>query len=280
LLRLVSCVGVLLCLVCGNCFNLLSFRGFVIPAIAYVRVSTELQDPMNQVDYLRRWGGSRGFDILKFYVDEAVSGASPVLERPAFRELVRDVEGGVFNPRPMVLLVYETSRLVRNFQELFRLLDIVENKLGLLIVSTSEKESVLQNLDGTYRQFLRTVLAFVASMEREFIRQRTRVAMERLRREGRLGSRVDSLPADVINEIVKLYGEGLSQRAVAERLGVSLYMVRRVLSKYGFRGVYTCPRCLHRLRVVDRSLVQVDGRYAIKQVLHCPNCGYDEVRID
>jgi len=87
-------------------------------------------------------------------------------------------------------------------------------------------------------------------------------------------------PADMINEIVKLYSEGLSQRAVAERLGVSLYVVRRVLGKYGFRGAYTCPRCLHRLRVVDRSLVQVDGRYAIKQVLHCPNCGYDEVRID
>ncbi|MCG2864120.1 MAG: recombinase family protein [Vulcanisaeta sp.] len=252
----------------------------MIPAISYVRVSTEEQDPANQVDYLRRWAASRGFNILKFYIDEAVSGASPILERPAFRELVRDVEGGALTPRPMVLLVYETSRLVRNFQELFRLLDIVENRLGLLIVSASEKESVLQNLDGTYRQFLRTVLAFVASMEREFIRQRTKVAMERLRREGKLVSKVESLPADVINEIVRLYNEGLSQRAVADRLGVSLYVVRRVLSKYGLRGAYTCPRCLHRMRVVDRALVQVDGRYAIKQILHCPNCGYEEVRIE
>jgi DNA invertase Pin-like site-specific DNA recombinase len=124
------------------------------------------------------------------------------------------------------------------------------------------------------------VLAFVASMEREFIRQRTKVAMERLRREGKLVSKVESLPADVINEIVRLYNEGLSQRAVADRLGVSLYVVRRVLSKYGLRGAYTCPRCLHRMRVVDRALVQVDGRYAIKQILHCPNCGYEEVRIE
>ncbi len=46
----------------------------VIPAVAYVRVSTEMQDPTNQIEYLKRWSESRGFQILKFYVDEAVSG--------------------------------------------------------------------------------------------------------------------------------------------------------------------------------------------------------------
>ncbi|WP_238375028.1 recombinase family protein [Vulcanisaeta thermophila] len=250
-----------------------------IPAVAYVRVSTEEQDPGNQVNYLTRWGASRGFNILKFYIDEAVSGASPILERPAFREFVRDVEGNALNPRPLVLLVYETSRLVRNFQELFRLLDIVENKLGLLIVSASEKESVLQNIDGTYRQFLRTVLAFVATMEREFIRQRTKAAMERLRASGKLRSLADELPRETVEEILRMYQGGLSQRAIAERLGLSLYLVRRVLGSNGFRGLLTCPRCLHRMVIVDRSLVQVDGKYGIKYLLHCNNCGYDEVVI-
>jgi DNA invertase Pin-like site-specific DNA recombinase len=252
----------------------------VIPAIAYVRVSTEMQDPANQVEYLRRWSESRGFQILRFYIDEAISGASPVMDRPAFRDLVRDIESNLFSPRPMVLLVYETSRLVRNFQELFRLLDIVENRLGLLIVSTSEKEAVLQNLDGAYRQFLRTVLAFVASMEREFIRQRTRAAMERLRAEGKITSKVDLMPKDIINEVLRLYSDGLSQRAISSKLGISLYAVRRILSKYGYRGDHTCPRCLHRMTIVDKALVQVDGRYAIKYVLHCPNCGYEESKIE
>ncbi|GAB6944122.1 recombinase family protein [Vulcanisaeta sp. JCM 14467] len=252
----------------------------MIPAVAYVRVSTEMQDPANQIEYLKRWSEVRGFQILRFYVDEAVSGASPIMDRPAFRELVKDIEGNALNPRPMVLLVYETSRLVRNFQELFRLLDIVENRLGLLIVSTSEKEAVLQNLDGAYRQFLRTVLAFVASMEREFIRQRTRAAMERLRAEGKVVSKVDLMPNDLVQEVLKLYGEGLSQRAIAVKLGISLYAVRRILGKHGFRGGYTCPRCLHRMDIVDKALVQVDGRYGIKYVLHCPNCGYEETRIE
>ncbi|BDR93366.1 recombinase family protein [Vulcanisaeta souniana] len=252
----------------------------MIPAIAYVRVSTEMQDPANQVEYLKRWSESRGFQILKLYIDEAISGASPIMDRPAFRELVKDVESGTLSPRPMVLLVYETSRLVRNFQELFRLLDIVENRLGLLIVSTSEKESVLQNLDGAYRQFLRTVLAFVASMEREFIRQRTKAAMERLRTEGKVVSKVDLMPRDVIEEVLKLYTEGLSQRAISTKLGISLYAVRRILGKHGYRGSYTCPRCLHRMIITDKALVQVDGRYAIKYVLHCTNCGYEESKVE
>ncbi|GAB6946983.1 recombinase family protein [Vulcanisaeta sp. JCM 16161] len=252
----------------------------VIPAVAYVRVSTEMQDPTNQIEYLKRWSESRGFQILKFYVDEAVSGASPIMERPAFRDLIHDIEGNAFNPRPMVLLVYETSRLVRNFQELFRLLDIVENRLGLLIVSTSEKEAVLQNLDGAYRQFLRTVLAFVASMEREFIRQRTKAAMERLRAEGKIVSKVDLMPSDVVREVLRLYSEGLSQRAISTKLGISLYAVRRILSRHGYRGNYTCPRCLHKMVIADRALIQVDGRYGIKYVLHCPNCGYEETKIE
>nr|KJR71458.1 MAG: resolvase [Vulcanisaeta sp. AZ3] len=251
-----------------------------IQAVAYVRVSTEMQDPANQIDYLNKWASSHGFAILKFYVDEAVSGATPILERPAFKELVQDIEGNVFNPKPTVLLVYETSRLVRSLQELFRLLEVVENKLGLLIVSTSEKESILQNMDGTYRQFLRTVLAFVASMEREFIRQRTKTAMARLRAMGEIKSKADSLPDVTVNVILKLYKEGWSYRAIAKKLGLSTYVVRRVLSEKGFRSKYTCPRCLHRMRVVDMGLDQVAGVYVVKQILYCPYCGYEEVRYE
>nr|KJR72512.1 MAG: resolvase [Vulcanisaeta sp. AZ3] len=251
-----------------------------IPAIAYVRVSTDLQDPANQVDYLSKWASEHGFAILKFYVDKAVSGATPLLERPAFKELVQDIEGNALIPKPSVLLVYETSRLVRSLQELFRLLDVVENRLGLLIVSTSERESILQNMDGTYRQFLRTVLAFVASMEREFIRQRTKTAMERLRTSGKIKSKADSLPEDIINEVIKLYNEGASLRAIAQKLGLTLYTVNRVLSMRGFRPIYTCPRCMHKMRIIDKALVQIDGKYAIKQTLYCPKCGYEEVRIE
>jgi len=237
--------------------------------VAYVRVSTSEQDVENQVAYISRWAETRGFIILKLYVDEAISGASPVTERPGFRELINDIENNALNPKPAALLVYETSRLVRNFRELFRMLDIVENKLGLVIVSTSDREAILQNLDGAYRQFLRTMLAFVATMEREFIRQRTKAAMERISPR----SRAEALPREVRERILDLASRGWSLRAIAKEVGLSMYLIRRILGP-GDPG--TCPRCLHKMVVVDKALVQLNGKYAIKQTLHCQNCGNDK----
>ncbi len=250
----------------------------MIPCVTYLRVSTEEQTVENQRAYLEDWAARHGFHIVRHYAEHAVSGYTSVLKRLEFRRLVRDVEGGRLSPRPVALLVFEVSRLVRNFAEFFRLLDLVEGRLGLFIVSASEKESALQSLDGTYRQFLRTVLAFVANMEREFIRQRTRAALERARREGRVSNVADRIGPEVAAAIVEEWRRGGSLRSIARSGGLSLYEVRRVLAKYGgYRpSGQTCPRCFSRMRVVDRALKHENGSYVLQVRMYCHNCGYEE----
>ncbi|ACB39813.1 recombinase family protein [Pyrobaculum neutrophilum] len=249
----------------------------MIPAVTYVRVSTEEQDPENQRVFLERWAAERGLYILRHYVDVGVSGATEPWERPAFRQMAAEVEK--LDPRPKVLLVYEISRLVRSFQELFALLDVVENKMGLVVVSASEREQALQNLDGVYRQFLRAVLAFVATMEREFIRQRTKTALERARARGRIWN-VAERRGDIAKAVVDMYTSGASLRETARAFGLSLYEVRRILSEAGvYRPTaYSCPRCFSRLKVVERTAKVAGGRYTVTERLYCPNCGYEEVR--
>jgi Site-specific recombinases, DNA invertase Pin homologs len=224
----------------------------LIPAVTYIRVSTEDQDPENQRVFLEKWAWERGIEIVRHYVDVGVSGAVAPWERPAFKQLMS--EAPKLAPQPKVLLVYEISRLVRSFQELFALLDLVENKLGLVVVSASEREQALQSLDGVYRQFLRAVLAFVATMEREFIRQRTRTALERARAVGKIWN-VAEKKSDIAQAVVEMYKSGASLRETARAFGLSLYEVRRILSAAGaYRpGPYTCPRCFSRLKVVERS---------------------------
>ncbi len=224
----------------------------MIPAVTYIRVSTEDQDPENQRVFLEKWAWERGIEIVRHYVDVGVSGAVAPWERPAFKQLMS--EAPKLAPQPKVLLVYEISRLVRSFQELFALLDLVENKLGLVVVSASEREQALQSLDGVYRQFLRAVLAFVATMEREFIRQRTRTALERARAVGKIWN-VAEKKSDIAQAVVEMYKSGASLRETARAFGLSLYEVRRILSAAGaYRpGPYTCPRCFSRLKVVERS---------------------------
>jgi DNA invertase Pin-like site-specific DNA recombinase len=249
----------------------------LIPAVTYIRVSTEDQDPENQRVFLEKWAWERGIEIVRHYVDVGVSGAVAPWERPAFKQLMS--EAPKLTPQPKVLLVYEISRLVRSFQELFALLDLVENKLGLVVVSASEREQALQSLDGVYRQFLRAVLAFVATMEREFIRQRTRTALERARAVGKIWN-VAEKKSDIAQAVVEMYKSGASLRETARAFGLSLYEVRRILSAAGaYRpGPYTCPRCFSRLRVVERTAKVTNGKYSVVERLYCQNCGYEETR--
>jgi Site-specific recombinases, DNA invertase Pin homologs len=249
----------------------------VIPAVTYIRVSTEGQDPENQREYLEKWASAHGLAILRHYIDVGVSGATEPWERPAFRRLIE--EAASLEPRPKVLLVYEVSRLVRSFQELFQLLDVVENKMGLVVVSASEREQALQTVDGMYRQFLRAVLAFVATMEREFIRQRTKAALERAKAAGKISNIAERLPQEVVAKIVEMRAGGASLRDIGRAFGLSTYEVRRVLASAGaYRPTeYSCPRCFSRLKVVERTAKIQNGIYRVVERLYCPNCGYEEL---
>ncbi|CCC82440.1 recombinase family protein [Thermoproteus tenax] len=249
----------------------------MIPAIAYIRVSTEEQDPENQREYLEKWAPAHGLAIIKYYVDVGVSGAIEPWERPAFKRLMEEVPQ--MSPKPKVLLVYEVSRLVRSFQELFKLLDVVEEKLGLVVVSASEREQALQTVDGMYRQFLRAVLAFVAAMEREFIRQRTKAALVRAKAAGKITNVAERVSPEIAMKIVEMRRAGASLREIGRAFGLSTYEVRRILSAAGeYRpDETTCPRCFSKMRVAERSAKIADGLYKVVERLYCPNCGYEEV---
>ncbi|MBP1449078.1 MAG: recombinase family protein, partial [Thermoproteus sp.] len=65
----------------------------MIPAVSYIRISTEEQNPENQREYLEKWAAARGIAILRHYVDVGVSGATEPWERPAFRRLMEEAVG-------------------------------------------------------------------------------------------------------------------------------------------------------------------------------------------
>ncbi len=248
----------------------------MLTAVAYVRVSTEEQNPENQKQYLQQWAEKKGIRIVKYYVD-VVSGASQLFTRPAFKQMVEDVRK--MTEKPKILLVYEISRLVRNFQELYKLVEIVEGELGMLILSTSEREQFLSSLEGIHRQFLRTLLAYVATMEREFIRQRTKTAMARVKAEGKI-TNASERNRDIANDIVEYYKKSGSIRETAKRFGLSVYSVLRILTD---KGVYkpahgVCPRCFSKMSVEERTIREEGGKLMLIERWYCKKCGYEEVK--
>src|SRR3954469_17569877 len=77
----------------------------------YARVSTEDQAERQtvaaQTDFLRRYCDLHGLPVAGMHVDDGVSGATPLEDRPEGRRLLQDAESGAFT----VVLVYRLDRL-------------------------------------------------------------------------------------------------------------------------------------------------------------------------
>ncbi len=231
-------------------------------ALAYLRVSTEEQSVEAQKMEIERWASAHGVTVLKYYSD-VVSGSVPAAERPGFKQMVEDAR----REKPDLIVVYELSRIARSLSDLFSVLNLLERDLGIALVSVSPREQFLSTLDRTVRRFVLAALGFAVEMERELIRQRTKSAMERWRRE------VDEATAD---KIAEMYRAGNGIRAISSALGISTYLVRRTLAERGLirppEG--TCPRCFSRMRLVDSA---VRGERVVKRY-YCPHCG-NEVEV-
>ncbi|MCC7193362.1 MAG: recombinase family protein [Phycisphaeraceae bacterium] len=81
-------------------------------AVGYARRSTDMQERSipDQKAFVERWAKEHGYRILRWYVDDAISGTS-TRGRDAFEQMIRDAEGGKggFD----AVLCYDISRFSR-----------------------------------------------------------------------------------------------------------------------------------------------------------------------
>jgi DNA invertase Pin-like site-specific DNA recombinase len=128
------------------------------------------QDPEAQLQPLREMCRSRGWKIIKEYIDQGFSGAKA--SRPALDELMLDVERGYryFD----AVCVWKFDRFARSTTHLCRALETFQ-ALGIAFVSLTESVDT-----GTsYGKLVFTVLAAVAELERSLIAERIRNGMRK-----------------------------------------------------------------------------------------------------
>ncbi|MFZ5642766.1 MAG: recombinase family protein [Bacillota bacterium] len=146
----------------------------------YCRVSTDDQVDArtieNQVDFAVRYCGLHELDIFDFYLDDGISGAVPVEERPGGARLLHDAAAGAFG----VVYVYRLDRLARTT------LDILKTHQKLSEANVALR-SMTENFDTSTPsgKFFMTTLGGIAEIERETISERMRVGKDRAVREGR-----------------------------------------------------------------------------------------------
>ncbi len=143
----------------------------------YTRVSTDGQDPDNQVDQLRRWAAQEGNQIVAEYQDVA-SGAR---RREQLDDLFDDAKGRRFD----LLAIWSLDRLTR--EGVVPTLDYIHRLMALGIGVYSMQEPYLNPNLPLYEGTV-AIFADLARLGRERISVNTKAGLERAKRNGkRLG---------------------------------------------------------------------------------------------
>lgn len=150
-------------------------------AVGYVRVSTEEQAEEGfslaaQRRSIAAFCEAKDWQLVHIYADEGISGKD-VRNRPALQTMLVAAQ----NHECDVVVVARLDRLSRTTTQLLALVHSSFTSNDVRLVSVSE------GIDPTTPagQFVMTILAGLAQMEREQIGERTRAGMHEARRQGK-----------------------------------------------------------------------------------------------
>ena len=185
----------------------------------YARVSTlnGHQDPEMQLSELREYATRRGLSIHEEYVDEGVSGSKE--SRPALNRLMTDAQKCRFD----AILVWKIDRFGRSLKHLVNSLADL-SAYGVTFISLRDN----LDLSTPSGRLMFQIIGAMAEFERALIQERVRAGLRNAKAKGKRIGR----PLQVVesSEVLKLRAEGLSWRAISERLRLGLGTVYRAIS--------------------------------------------------
>lgn len=167
--------------------------------IGYARVSTLDQNLEMQLDELQKVGCSKVFK-------EKVSSVKKRTEFEKCLEYLREGD---------TLVVWKLDRLGRTTKKLLELIDdLKERKINLQITTLGVDTSTAAG-----RLFF-TMMAGLAEMERELIRERTNAGLKAARARGRLGGR-KKIDTDILNRAYMMYEAKMTVEDITKTLKIS-----------------------------------------------------------
>ncbi|MDG1107697.1 MAG: recombinase family protein [Burkholderiaceae bacterium] len=184
---------------------------------AYLRVSTSDQTTDQQLTQISH----AGYQVAKdrVYVEHAVSGKLPAMQREEFSKLFQRLGSGD------ILVVSKLDRLGRD------ILDVIHTVRTLAGHGVALEVLGLGKLDGGPQASLTlNMLAAISQFEREMISERTKAKLQQLKAEGRkLGRPTKTDDEASIRKAKELMATGSSWRKTAKELGVALSTLQRML---------------------------------------------------
>ena len=191
----------------------------------YARVSTDGQSVKAQLEALRQVADQRGWEVVKEYQDQGISGAKGRDQRPALDAMLKDAVRGEFQ----LVAAWSVDRLGRSLQHLVNgLSDLHDAGVGLFLhqqaidTTTPEGRAMFQML-GVFAEF-----------ERSMIQARIRNGIKHARKHGTKTGKEFGRPKieyRTRQKILRLHQKGQSQREIAKAAGVSKGTVQNVIKE-------------------------------------------------
>lgn len=197
--------------------------------VIFVRVSKREQDYQRQLEDLRALAKAQNLEIVA-EIAEKISGAKDNQERNGVQELLRFAQQGSVQK----VLVQEVSRLGRSTVEVLKVLEELTSLQVSVYVQNFGFETLKNGKRNPIAQFMFTLLAEFARMERETLRERILSGMEEARRQGKHLGRPDGSLENKDTflkkypSVVRNLRQGISVRKTAKICDTSINTVRKV----------------------------------------------------
>lgn len=188
-------------------------KEFVGQIVGYARVSSVDQNIARQLEALE-------VECDKIFVEKV--SAAKTSNRPQFQEMMRYLREGD------ILQVTSADRLARSTRDL---LDIVQG-LKERGVQVEFLDNPALNTDTPQGEFMLTILAAVAQLERSIIRERQAEGIAIARAAGKY-DRAPKLSPDEARQVRELAAMGVPKTAIARKLNCSRHTVYAVLDRIG-----------------------------------------------
>lgn len=198
--------------------------------VAFCRVSTSIQEYERQSNELVTLANSKGWKLEATFA-EKISGAKKNTERKELMKMVEYVKTHNISK----VLVTELSRLGRDTLQVLQVIELLNKEgISLYIQNYNIETLTEEGKVNPMSQFLITILAEVARMERKTIRERVESGYHNFRANGgRVGRKIgyrksnEEMKEQYVEEI-RLLKKGYSLRNVQKLTSTSINTLRKV----------------------------------------------------
>ena len=200
--------------------------------VIFARVSSTngTQDYERQINDLRTLASANNWVVEAIFV-EKVSGAKKNIERIELMNMISYINSHNINK----VLITELSRLGRDTLQVLQTIEILnQNRVSVFIQNYNIETLTPEGEINPMSQFLITILAEVARMERKTIRERVASGYQNfLNNGGKVGRKMgytksDEAMREEYGEEIRLLKRGYSLRNTSKLTGTSINTLRKL----------------------------------------------------